>query len=200
SPVLTAARDRGIPIASEIEVAACALACPIVAVTGTNGKSTTTTLVGLALAGSGLRTFTGGNLGTPLITALEAPYDVCVAEVSSFQLEWVDRFRPRVACWLNCTDDHLDRHPSFADYRDTKARLFAAQTTDDHAVLNRDDPEVMTVAPRLHARATTFGRTPSESGAWLDGDAVVLRLPGAAIERYSLARTRLVGRHNQENV
>src|SRR5262249_1580381 len=88
APALVGARRRGIAVASESEVAARALACPIVGITGTNGKSTTTTLVGLALASSGLRTFTGGNLGTPLVTALDGSYDVCVAEVSSFQLEW----------------------------------------------------------------------------------------------------------------
>jgi UDP-N-acetylmuramoylalanine--D-glutamate ligase len=211
APVLVEARRRGIAVASEIEVAARALACPIVGITGTNGKSTTTTLVGLALTASGRRTFTGGNLGTPLIAALEGTYDVCVAEVSSFQLEWVEQFRPHVGCWLNVTDDHLDRHPSFADYRDSKARLFAAQSADDWAVLNRDDPEVIAVAPRLRARVVTFGAAAAGSGArrgdavapsgtHLDGDAVVLRLPGADEERYALARTRLGGRHNRENL
>ena len=204
APVLVEAGRRGIAVVSEIELAAAAIACPIVGITGTNGKSTTTTLVGLALAASGRRTFTGGNLGTPLVTALEAspdvPYDVCVAEVSSFQLEWVARFRPSVGCCLNVTDDHLDRHPSFADYRDTKARLFAAQTADDWAVLNRDDPAVAELAPRLAARVVTFGWTPVDEGAFVDGDTVVLRRPGKAEERYGLARTRLVGRHNVENV
>jgi len=85
---------------SEIELAVRELACPIVGITGTNGKSTTTTLVGMALAGAGRRTFTGGNLGTPLVTALEGTYDVCVSEVSSFQLEWVTTFRPRVGCFF----------------------------------------------------------------------------------------------------
>src|SRR5258707_13266494 len=196
APVLVAALRRGIPIASEIEIAARELACPIVGVTGTNGKSTTTTLVGLALAASGRRTFTGGNLGTPLVTALEAavPYDVCVVEVSSFQLEWVERFHPRVACLLNVTDDHLDRHATVEAYRDAKARLFAMQDASDWAVLNRDDPAVIGLAPRLAARVVTFGRAPADEGAFVDGDAVVLRLPGAAAERYGLARTRLAGR------
>ena len=200
APVLVDALRRGIPIVSEIELAARELGCPIVGITGTNGKSTTTTLVGLALANAGRRTFTGGNLGTPLVTALEGAYDVCVAEVSSFQLEWVARFRPRVGCLLNVTDDHLDRHPSFAEYRDTKARLFAAQTGDDFAVLNRDDPAVAELAPRLAARVTTFGWTPVADGAFVEGDAVVLRRPGTIDERYDLTRTRLAGRHNVENV
>jgi UDP-N-acetylmuramoylalanine--D-glutamate ligase len=202
APVLVDALRRGIPVFSEIELAASELRCPLVGITGTNGKSTTTTLVGLALAASGRRTFTGGNLGTPLVTALDAerPYDVCVVEVSSFQLEWVARFRPRVACLLNVTDDHLDRHATFEAYRDAKARLFAAQDASDWAVLNRDDPAVIALAPRLAARVVTFGRAPADEGAWLDGDGVVLRLPGASPERYGLTRTRLVGAHNVENV
>jgi UDP-N-acetylmuramoylalanine--D-glutamate ligase len=202
APVLVAARHRGIPIASEIEIAARELACPIVAVTGTNGKSTTTTLVGLALAASGRRTFTGGNLGTPLVTALEAPvpYDVCVVEVSSFQLEWVERFRPHVGCLLNVTDDHLDRHATFAAYRDAKARLFAAQDAGDWAVLNRDDPAVIALAGRVPSRVLTFGWGPVDDGAFVDGEAVVLRRPGVPDERYGLGRTRLAGRHNVENV
>jgi len=204
APVLAEARRRGVPVESEIELAGDALDCPIVAVTGTNGKSTTTTLVGLALEAQGLRTFVGGNLGTPLIAALEAPasrpFDACVAEVSSFQLEWVERFHPTVGCLLNVTDDHLDRHDGFADYRDTKARLFAAQTAADWAVLNRDDPHVAMLAPRLLARVLTFGTTPTDVGAFVDRGVVVVRLPDGAPERYDLARTRLVGRHNLENL
>jgi len=200
APVLAEAFRRGVPVVSEIELAGRELSCPIVGITGTNGKSTTTTLVGMALASTGRRTFTGGNLGTPLVTALEGTYDVCVAEVSSFQLEWVARFRPRVGCLLNVTDDHLDRHPSFADYRDTKARLFAAQTAEDFAVLNRDDPAVAELAPRLAARVTTFGWSPVADGAFVEQDAVMLRRPGTIDERYDLTRTRLAGRHNVENV
>jgi UDP-N-acetylmuramoylalanine--D-glutamate ligase len=200
APVLVEAVRRGLAVQSEIELAARELTAPIVAITGTNGKSTTTTLVGLALEKAGRRPFVGGNLGTPLVTALEAACEVCVAEVSSFQLEWVERFRPRIGCLLNVTDDHLDRHPTFADYRDTKARLFGAQTADDWAVLNRDDPAVHALAPRLRARVATFGTTPAPSGASLEDGTVVLRLGGGEVERYPLGRTRLAGRHNVENV
>src|SRR5438093_1045746 len=139
APVLAAAVRRGLPVWSEIELAFRLLSCPLVAITGTNGKSTTTSLVGLALARAGRRTFTGGNLGTPLITAADQAPEIAVAEVSSFQLEWVERLRPRVGCLLNLTPDHLDRHASFAEYRETKARLFAAQEAHDFAVVNRDD-------------------------------------------------------------
>ena len=200
APLLRAAVARGIPIESEIEVAARELSGPLVAITGTNGKSTTTTLVGLALAESGRRTFTGGNLGTPLVAALEGTYDVYVAEVSSFQLEWVSALRPAVGCLLNVTPDHLDRHGTFEAYRAAKMRLFAAQHGDDWAVLNRDDPAVMATASGLRARLLTFGWDAVPAGAFVDGGQVVLRRPGAAEERYPLARTRLVGRHQVENI
>jgi UDP-N-acetylmuramoylalanine--D-glutamate ligase len=200
APLLAEALRRGIPVASEIELAAGLLRCPIVAVTGTNGKSTTTTLVGLALERSGRRTFVGGNLGTPLVTAVDGAYDVAVAEVSSFQLEWVARFRPTVGCLLNVTPDHLDRHASFADYRETKARLFAAQTAADTAVVNREDPEAWRVTAALRARVVGFGTRPDTVGAFASEGVVGLRLPDVREERYSLARTRLTGRHNLENI
>ena len=200
APVLAAAQARGIAVQSEIELAAQLLTCPLVAITGTNGKSTTTSVVGLALGRAGRRVFTGGNLGTPLISASEEPPEIAVAEVSSFQLEWVERFRPRVACLLNVTPDHLDRHASFAAYCAAKARLFAAQTSDDWAVLNREDPAVVEIGRRVPARVVTFGMTDAGSGASAAGDHLVLRLPGADEEQYSLARTRLTGGHNVENL
>jgi len=200
APVLVEAVRRGIPVRSEIELAFGRLGCPLVAITGTNGKSTTTTLVGLALARSGQRPFVGGNLGTPLIEALAACPPIAVAEVSSFQLEWVERFRPRVGCLLNVTADHLDRHASFAEYRATKARLFAAQWPDDVAVVNRDDAEAVAAVRGAAARVVTFGWAAVEEGAYVAGDGVVLRLPEWGEERYELAHTRLAGRHNVENV
>src|SRR2546427_1168447 len=200
APVLATAVRRGIPVRSEIELAFRLLSCPLGAITGTNGKSTTTTLVGLALERAGRRTFTGGNLGTPLITALERAPEIAVVEVSSFQLEWVDRFRPKVACLLNLSPDHLDRHGSFPEYRDAKSRLFAAQTPDDFAVLNRDDRETWQLASGLAARVVSFGLEPVACGAFVAEGGVVLRLPDRPEEHYPLARTRLVGRHNVENI
>jgi len=200
APLLVEAVRRQIPVWAEVELAARLLDCPIVGITGTNGKSTTTTLVGRALERAGRRTFTGGNLGTPLILAVAESPEVAVSEVSSFQLEWVERFRPRVGCLLNVTADHLDRHADFAEYRDAKARLFAAQEASDWAVLNRDDPECAAMARRCTARVVTFGITSGGDGASLDGTMAVLRVPGAAEERYDLARTRLAGRHNLENI
>jgi UDP-N-acetylmuramoylalanine--D-glutamate ligase len=202
APLLVEAVRRRIPVWAEVELASRLLDCPLVGITGTNGKSTTTTLVGRALERAGRRTFTGGNLGTPLILAVAEAPEIAVTEVSSFQLEWVERFRPHVGCLLNVTADHLDRHADFAEYRDAKARLFAAQGPDDWAVLNADDPECMALARGCAGRVVTFGTGADRAtgGAILDGGAVVLRLPGGAEERYDLARTRLVGRHNLENI
>jgi UDP-N-acetylmuramoylalanine--D-glutamate ligase len=200
APILATAVRRGVPVWSEIELAFRLLDCPLLAVTGTNGKSTVTTLVGLALARAGCRTFTGGNLGTPLISAVAQAPEIAVVEVSSFQLEWVERFRPRVGCLLNVTPDHLDRHESFAEYRDAKARLFACQETSDFAVVNRDDPEAWRVAGGLRGRVVSFGAAPVACGAFAGEGCVVLRLPDAAEERYPLGRSRLRGAFNVENV
>jgi len=200
APLLAAAVRRGLPVRSEIEVAASLLECPLVAITGTNGKSTTTSLVGLALARAGRRVFVGGNLGTPLVAAVGSDAEVAVAEVSSFQLEWVEQFRPGIGCLINLTPDHLDRHGSFEVYAAAKARLFARQGTDDFAVLNRDDAGVWRLASRVRSRVVSFGSDPAPSGAFAGEGYVALRLPGTEEERYGLARTRLVGRHNLENL
>src|SRR5882724_9075503 len=190
----------GIPVWSEIELAFRLLACPLVAITGTNGKSTTTSLVGLALERAGRRTFIGGNLGTPLISALDQAPEIAVAEVSSFQLEWVERLRPRVGCLLNLTPDHLDRHASFAEYREAKARLFAAQEGEDFAVVNRDDAEAWRAVAGVRARIVSFGAGAVACGAFAGEGFVALCLPDATEERYGLGRTRLAGRHNIENI
>jgi len=198
-PVLRAAAERAIEVTSEIELAVRLGRARLVAITGTNGKSTTTSLVGRALTLAGVRTFTGGNLGRPLIEALDADAETWVAEVSSFQLEWVRRFRPAIGCLLNVTPDHLDRHADFAEYRDAKARLFAAQTSADSAVFNRDDPEVAAIGATLPARRFSFGEQPLPEGAFLENRVVVVRLDGRE-ERVGLGRTRLAGRHNAENI
>ena len=200
APVRAAAVRRGIPVWSEIELAFRLLACPLVAITGTNGKSTTTTLVGLALERAGRRTFVGGNLGTPLIAAVDRAPEIAVAEVSSFQLEWVERLRPRVGCLLNLTPDHLDRHAGFAEYRAAKARLFAAQEARDFAVVNRDDAEAWRAVAGVRARLVSFGAGTVACGAFAGEGFVALRLPDAPEERYGLGRTRLAGRHNVENI
>ncbi|MBX3026509.1 UDP-N-acetylmuramoyl-L-alanine--D-glutamate ligase [bacterium] len=199
--LLAAAAARGLPVWSEIELAARFLSCPVLAITGTNGKSTTTTLLGAMLQAAGQRVFIGGNLGTPLADAAldPRPWDAAVAEVSSFQLEWVPSFAPRVGVLLNLTPDHQDRYPNPADYGAAKANLLRHQSGADVAVLNRDDPWVW--EQRHHTRATvlSFGREPVEFGTYLDGDAAVARNAGPP-QRYDLRSSPLAGAHNRENL
>jgi UDP-N-acetylmuramoylalanine--D-glutamate ligase len=199
APLLTAAVQRGIPVWSEIELASRALRCPVLAVTGTNGKSTTTALLGAILCQGGQRVFVGGNLGTPLIDAAAEEYDVAVAEVSSFQLEWVERFRPHVGVWLNLTEDHLDRHGSLAAYGMAKRALFTQQKVTDWAVINRDDPAVWHLTQGLSSRLFSFGWAEVENGTWLSGRSLIVRHQGEET-RYALEQVRLHGRHNDGNV
>jgi len=200
--VLRRAGARGIPIVSEIELAARCLSCPILAITGTNGKSTTTTLLGEMLKAAGRRVFVGGNLGTPLIDACAAAieYDAAVVEVSSFQLEWVRTFRPQVAVLLNLTADHQDRYATVEEYGAAKAALLAAQLPGDVAVLNRDDPWVWEQRRHSRAGAISFGREPVEFGSFVDGDTLIYWGPEPAARRFSLQHVHLHGAHNRENM
>ena len=199
NPLLAEAAGRGIEVLSEIELAARFIRTPMVAVTGTNGKTTTTRLVAGILDAAGLSVFTGGNIGKPLIECTERTWDWGVVEVSSFQLEWVRDFRPRVALLLNLSEDHLDRYDGLSSYGAAKARIFAAQQPGDVAVLNRDDPWVWGLRHELAARVVSFGWSEVEEGAFATEDAVVWRGDGGE-ERLPLREVRLRGVHNVENV
>jgi UDP-N-acetylmuramoylalanine--D-glutamate ligase len=190
---------RKIPVLSEIELAYRYFDAPLVAITGTNGKSTTTTLIGKMLEADGKKVFLGGNLGAPFIGAVAASWDWGVVEISSFQLEWVDEFRPRIAVLLNITEDHLDRYPSFADYCRAKERIFAAQQSADVAILNRDDPLVWSLRQRLAARVVSFGFGEVAEGLFATPTDVIWR-DGAVEERFSLTKTKIQGVHNVENI
>ncbi len=200
--LLRRAVGRGLPVLSEIELASRALTCPILAVTGTNGKSTTTVLLGTMLKEAGLRVFVGGNLGTPLVDACleEQKLEAAVVEVSSFQLEWVYMFRPQVAILLNLTPDHLDRYSDIREYQRAKAALFAAQQPGDVAVLNRDDPWVWEQRRKTCGAAISFGREPVEFGTFLDGDTIIYYGPEPLPRRFRLDAVSLLGAHNQENM
>jgi UDP-N-acetylmuramoylalanine--D-glutamate ligase len=183
----------------DIELAGRALQVPIVAVTGTNGKSTTTTLIEAMLCRAGLRARAAGNLGVPALDLVGAPLDVAVLEVSSFQLETVEAFRPRVAVILNVAPDHLDRHGSFEAYAAAKARVFAAQTADDWLVANLADPVARALAEQAPSRLLGFHRDGViGNGACFDQGAFLLRLDGASL-RLPADGMRLVGSHNVEN-
>ncbi|HYK64457.1 MAG TPA: UDP-N-acetylmuramoyl-L-alanine--D-glutamate ligase [Patescibacteria group bacterium] len=200
SVLLQAATKRRIPVIGEIELASRFLDAPIAAVTGTNGKSTVVVLLGEMLKAAGKRTFVGGNLGTPLIEAVGAAWDAAVVEVSSFQLEWIEQFRPRAGVHLNLTDDHFDRYKDLADYGRAKARLFENQQASDYAILNRDDPNVWKLAKQVRAQVIGFGHARGSSGAslWFDqeANAIAFDLDDARRGRISLAGFRLRGRHN----
>jgi UDP-N-acetylmuramoylalanine--D-glutamate ligase len=203
SILLRAAVERRIPVIGEIELAGGFLDAPIAAVTGTNGKSTVVVLLGEILKAAGRRTFVGGNLGTPLIEAVGAKWEFAVVEVSSFQLEWVKKFRPRVGVYLNLSDDHFDRYKDLNDYGRAKARLFENQEASDYAILNRDDPNVWKIAKTVRSRAIGFGHTRGDVRAsiWFDEvrSAVAFDFDTARRGRISLNGFRLHGRHNISN-
>jgi UDP-N-acetylmuramoylalanine--D-glutamate ligase len=197
--LLREAGNRGIWVCSEIELAYRFFHAPLVAVTGTNGKSTTTTLIGEMFKANGQKVFVGGNLGTPFIGAISGEWDWGVLEISSFQLEWIADFRPRVAVLLNVTEDHLDRYAAFDDYRRAKERIFEAQTGSDCAVLNRDDPLVWSLRERLPARVVSFGVSEGSEGVFATADAIVWR-DSANEDTYPLAKVKIQGVHNLENM
>ncbi|MGE3835409.1 MAG: UDP-N-acetylmuramoyl-L-alanine--D-glutamate ligase [Acidimicrobiia bacterium] len=162
-PGIARALGRGVPVWSEFELVSRWGAAPIVAVTGTNGKTTVTTLVASMLAESGLRTVAAGNNETPLVEVVDDDLDVVVVEASSFRLEFTETFRPAVGVWLNLAEDHLDWHPSMAAYADAKARIWQAQQPTDLALANAEDPVVMRYARQVRSRLATFGL---ETGEW----------------------------------
>ncbi|HZU85521.1 MAG TPA: UDP-N-acetylmuramoyl-L-alanine--D-glutamate ligase, partial [Polyangiaceae bacterium] len=192
---IAAAEAAGVRVWGEVELAVRAMTrpAPVVAVGGTNGKSTTTSLVGELLGARGLRAFVGGNLGEPLADRADERFDVVVLEVSSFQMERVDTFRPYVCALLNVTDDHLDRYRGFADYARAKGNAFVRQTESDWAVVPAGDPVCLREARRGRARLVTFG-----PGGDVDvtADGIVDRHDGARIARSDIA---LSGAHNVLN-
>lgn len=176
APPLAQARSLGERVIGEIELAAQFLPGPIVAITGSNGKTTTTTLTGEILAAAGVPTLVGGNIGTPAISLAERakPESVIVLEVSSFQLETIQSFHPKVAVVLNVTPDHLDRHGTLEAYVNAKARIFENQTSEDFAVLNADAPTCVAMAGRTRAQVFWFSRQKEvKQGAWVRDGAIV---------------------------
>jgi UDP-N-acetylmuramoylalanine--D-glutamate ligase len=219
-PALTAARKAGVPVTGEIEMAARLIAAPLIGITGTNGKSTVTALCGAIATATGRASFTGGNLGVPLISAVDteaASADgLCVVELSSYQLETVEQLRPRAAALLNLTPDHLDRYGSMAAYGAAKMNIAQRMGAGDVLVVNGDDVEVTRalsawrdlrwggkppghlVGPEIFR----FVETPAPDAthiAFCDADDFVLRLP-AGDERYPRALSTLMGKHNDRNV
>jgi len=200
---ITQAKALGQPVIGEIELASRFLQGEIVAITGSNGKTTTTTLVGEILSKSGLKTLVGGNIGTPAISLVPqaAPDTITVLEVSSFQLETIVSLRPKVAVVLNVTPDHLDRHRTFQAYVDAKARIFENQSAEDFAVLNADDPTCVEMAGRTRAHVFWFSRKRDvEQGALVRNDQIAFRRNASQLEIMPVSEIPLKGLHNLENV
>jgi UDP-N-acetylmuramoylalanine--D-glutamate ligase len=199
---LKAARKAGVPVWGELELAGHFIEKPLIAVSGTNGKTTTITLVGEFLKASGRKPLVGGNIGTPAISLLsrQRQADCLVLEVSSFQLDTAPSFHPQAAALLNITPDHLDRYPSLAAYAASKASLFRNQRAGDLKVLNADDAALAALDTGPAGVYHFSTSRPLTRGAWLANGSLHVRLAGAAAERFPLAGIRLSGRHNLENV
>jgi UDP-N-acetylmuramoylalanine--D-glutamate ligase len=201
-PALELARAGGIPVWSEIELAWRFLRGKVVAITGSNGKTTTTSLVAHILKTAGIGTLVGGNIGVPLLSLVESSTDrtVTVAEISSFQLETISGFRPEIGVLLNLTPDHLDRHRSFEDYARVKMRIFENQLESDAAVLNADDLEL---TARMPSRPRLFWfsrRKRVAQGAFVCGDQLMVRIDGKEAAIAGRDEIPLRGDHNVENV
>jgi UDP-N-acetylmuramoylalanine--D-glutamate ligase len=201
-PEIRLARSAGVPVIGELELAARWLRGPIVAITGTKGKSTTTTLVGRMLEAAGRRVLVGGNIGYPVSAQVEASTadTVHVIEASSFQLEGTDTFRPWIAALLNFSPDHLDRHPDEAAYAAAKQRIFANQRTDDWAVVNADSAEATAMATNVRARVMTYGIENDAADVHVSNGFVWQRTSEGDIPLLPLAAVELHGRHMLSNV
>ncbi|WP_417915185.1 UDP-N-acetylmuramoyl-L-alanine--D-glutamate ligase [Candidatus Electronema sp. JM] len=202
-PVLNAARSRGVPVVGELALAAGRISVPVLAVTGSNGKTTVTSLIGQLLRSSGKKTFVGGNIGTPVLDWLREPDDAkaAVLELSSFQLEMAGAFRPNIALLLNLSPDHIDRHGSFENYAEAKRQIFARQGKTDIAILGADDPLVAS-KPVTTAGAVLYFGTQPDCRAKIEGQQVRIESGFGAdgtAEFYDLSATRLSSLVNAYN-
>ena len=197
-PAVQAARDRGVPILGEVELASRWLQGRVIAITGTKGKSTTTALTGRMLETAGFAVTVGGNIGQPLSAQVSdsTPDTLHVVETSSFQLEQTETFHPWIAVMLNFSPDHLDRHPSVEAYAAAKARIFENQTAGDWAVVNADDPSVLELARRGRAATRLFARREHlAEGTVIENGWIVDRRPGGAKRLVPLDAIHLLGPH-----
>ena len=204
-PILEPAWAKGTPVIGEMELASGFISQPILAVTGTNGKTTTTELIGNMLENSRRRVFVGGNIGTPLIAYADGIHpraDVVVVEVSSFQLDTSVDFRANTAVMLNITDDHLDRYPSFSAYADAKWRIFKNQQVTDAAILNAMDTTVAAMIKKrpIKARCQLFSDQAIATGVQILKDKILLFDAGMENGCFNLDKTALIGPHNRENI
>ena len=201
-PPVKYAKEHGIPVIGELELAYRNCKAPFAAITGTNGKTTTTTLIGELMKKTGRQVFVGGNIGVPIITYADKlqEEDIVVAEVSSFQLETVESFCPHLALMINLTPDHLDRHGDMAGYLAAKARIFENQKESDYLVLNYDDEALRELAPQSRGKVIFFSQKHKlEEGVYLDGRKVMLALNGESLFICNADEIAIKGKHNLEN-
>jgi UDP-N-acetylmuramoylalanine--D-glutamate ligase len=202
APLLQSARSKGVTIWSEIELASRFLKGRLIGITGSNGKTTTTSLIEHILKKAGFSTILAGNIGTPLISYVEKTSDktITIAELSSFQLELVEKFRPNISLFLNLTPDHLDRHHTLESYGAAKARIFENQTEADSAVLNADDPGTTPYAPAKPQLFWFSRKQRVAQGAFVRENDILFRCEGMEEKVLKLADIPLAGSHNVENV
>jgi UDP-N-acetylmuramoylalanine--D-glutamate ligase len=205
APVIKAAQRRGLMVISEIELAFRLTESPVIAVTGTNGKSTVVTMLGEIFTAAGVPNIVAGNIGRPLIDAVgeAGPETVLIVEVSSFQLETVNEFRPRIGVLLNVTEDHLDRHGNMKIYRETKGRVFDKQGPDDFAVVNMDDKQAAKVFDSISSIPVPYSvHRQIERGVFIDNDVIWSVMPPRFEPEAlgSIKDIRFKGRHGLENV
>ncbi len=205
TPELVQVKNLGLPVIGELELAARYLQGQVIAITGSNGKTTTTTLVGEILSAAKLPTLVGGNIGVPVVSLIDpsTPQSWSVLEVSSFQLESTIEFHPRIALILNITPDHLDRHGDLENYVRAKERIFAAQTAEDLLVLNADNALAAAAAQRAKSQVYLFSNAhPVDRGAWVENGHILFRTKKGATPDSVLPLNEipLKGAHNIENV
>ncbi len=202
APVVLAAKEKGIPLIGEMELAFSQLQGEVLAISGTNGKTTTVTLLGKMFENAGRVTYVAGNIGYPLsaVALSSKKDDIVVTEVSSFQLESIKTFRPRVAALLNITEDHLNRHGTMAQYSKLKQRIFENQTEADVAVLNLDDPLIAKMAPKIKSQVMYFSRTqPVTEGACVENGKIIWTSGGVKKPICDADTILIPGPHNLEN-
>lgn len=201
-PPVQEAMQMGVPVISELELAYRFCQAPFVAITGTNGKTTTTTLIGEILHKTNSQVFVGGNIGLPLITEVEqlTQSGVVVAEVSSFQLETTVDFKPKVSVILNITPDHLDRHGTLAKYTEAKAKILANQDSTDFTIINYDDPPTRALAEKSRGQVIFFSHLHKlEKGIYVDEDSIIVNLDGQKEKIMAVKDIGIRGAHNLEN-
>ncbi|MGB2692507.1 MAG: UDP-N-acetylmuramoyl-L-alanine--D-glutamate ligase, partial [Thermodesulfobacteriota bacterium] len=196
-PQVKKAINKNIEVISEVELAWHFVDTPIIAITGSNGKTTTSTLIARILERNGKRVFLGANIGTPLIqiAGQSDQFDILVLELSSFQLQGIKDFKPHIALVLNISPNHLDHHASFQEYVESKMKIFSNQSEEDWFVYNNDDQEISRYLPEVKSQKVPFSKDSATEGATYNGSHITFR-----DHNYDISSTKLLGIHNIENM